>query len=72
MTAHDPIHIGAEDAARVLGIGRTLFYSLQSGGRLPAPVKLGRRALWRVDELRRWSDAGCPSRHEWERIRDQA
>jgi predicted DNA-binding transcriptional regulator AlpA len=36
--------------------------------RIPAPVRLGGRTLWRKEELRRWIEAGCPSRSEWEAL----
>lgn len=58
--------LSAEDSAQLLGIGRTLFYSMHSSGRLgPMPVKLGRRALWRREELKNWVRAGCPARNQW-------
>jgi predicted DNA-binding transcriptional regulator AlpA len=67
----DKLLLSADEAAAVLGIGKTLFYSLHSGGRLPLPVKLGRRTLWRVDELKSWTAAGCPNRQKWETMRGQ-
>jgi predicted DNA-binding transcriptional regulator AlpA len=58
--------LSAEDAARVLGIGRRHFYSLHSSGRLgPQPVKLGKRSLWIRQELERWAAARCPTREQW-------
>jgi predicted DNA-binding transcriptional regulator AlpA len=42
----DFLLLSAQDAAKLLGIGRSHFYGLHSSGRLgPLPVKLGRRAL---------------------------
>ncbi len=58
--------LSAEDSAELLGIGKTLFYSMQSSGRLgPLPVKLGRRALWNRKEIEAWVEAGCPARRQW-------
>jgi len=58
--------LSAEDSAALLGIGRTLFYSMHSSGRLgPLPVKLGRRVLWNRKELEAWVEAGCPARLQW-------
>jgi len=62
----EPLLLDARQAARALGIGCTLFYSLQSRGQLPRPVRLGRRTLWRLDELRAWTTAGCPPRDRWQ------
>jgi len=36
--------------------------------RVPAPIKLGGRTLWRTDELRRWIAARCPPRPTWEAL----
>jgi excisionase family DNA binding protein len=63
----DSLLLSAEDAARLLGIGRSHFYALRSSGRLgPLPVKLGRRALWDRKELEAWVAAGCPTRQRWQ------
>lgn len=56
-------------AAGLLGIGATYFRRLVAQGRIgPAGVRLGRRRLHRVDELRRWVKAGLPNRAEWVRL----
>jgi len=58
--------LSVEDSAELLGIGRTLFYSMHSSGRLgPLPVKLGRRVLWNRKELEAWVEDGCPARLQW-------
>ena len=66
----NPLLLSADQAAAFLGIGRSHLYSLHSSGRLPLPVKLGRRTLWRRDELSAWVAAGCPSRDKWINIRE--
>ena len=64
----DFLLLSAQDAAKLLGIGRSHFYGLHSSGRLgPLPVKLGRRALWNRKELEAWVEAGCPTREQWQR-----
>lgn len=61
-----PMLLSSQDCANLLGIGKTLFYSMHSSGRLgPMPVKLGRRALWNRKEMEAWIDAGCPPRNNW-------
>jgi predicted DNA-binding transcriptional regulator AlpA len=40
-----------------------------AAARIPAPLKLGGRTLWRVQELREWIEAGCPGRQIWEALR---
>ena len=57
--------IDSTEAAAMCGISRTMWWSMHSQGRVPAPVRLGRRTLWSVDELRRWTAVGCPARERW-------
>ncbi len=64
------IMVGAVEAARICGISRTTWYSLKAAGRLPAPVHLGRRVLWRREELHDWMTARCPSLHQWQRLKE--
>jgi excisionase family DNA binding protein len=65
MQMPEPLLLDAKQAAAMLGIGRTHLYALHSSGRLPLPLRLGRRTLWRADELKNWVSAGCPSRQKW-------
>jgi predicted DNA-binding transcriptional regulator AlpA len=58
--------VPAPEAARLCGISEASWYRLKSASKLPLPVRLGGRVLWRVDELRAWIAAGCPDRREWE------
>ena len=62
-----PLLLSAPDAAKLLGVGSSHFWSLHSGGRLgPLPVKLGRRTLWSRADLEGWVASGCPSRKQWQ------
>lgn len=63
----EPLLLGAEDAATLLGIGRTLFLSMHSSGELgPLPRRLGRRTLWSREEIHEWVRAECPPRTKWQ------
>jgi len=58
--------LSAAETARLLCISRSAFYTLLSSGRIgPLPVRLGRSVRWRIDEIRDWVEAGCPSRDRW-------
>jgi len=48
----EPLAVSINDAARVLGIGRTSIYAMIADGRLEA-FKLGRRTLVRTDSIHR-------------------
>jgi len=65
QTRTERLLVDSDDAAVLCGVSRTMWWTLHAQGRVPAPVRLGRRTLWRVDELRRWTEAGCPPREKW-------
>ena len=35
-------------------VGKTFIYAAMSQGRFPAPIKLGRRAVWRLSDVEVW------------------
>lgn len=64
-----PLLLDARAAAKICGVSRSHFLAMHSAGRIPLPVRLGRRVLWRAAELTVWIEAGCPSRDRWQSIR---
>lgn len=61
-----PLLVGAETVGRMLGVSRRTVLNWHQDGTLgPLPIKLGRRILWRADELARWVATGCPDRKTW-------
>jgi excisionase family DNA binding protein len=48
----DPLLVSVQEAARMLGIGRTSIYQLINSGELQT-MKLGRRRLITIESLRR-------------------
>jgi len=70
----EPILVGIEGAASMLGISVTAFKALDRTGQIgPLPTELGvcRRRLYCVSELRRWAEAGCPPREKWQVMRGE-
>jgi predicted DNA-binding transcriptional regulator AlpA len=61
--------INSREAAAMLGIKRTQWYTLKTSAKLPAPVRLGRRDFWVRDELLQWVASGCPSQSKWEQMK---
>ena len=57
--------VPAETVAKMLSISVRSLWRLLSAGRLVPPVRLGRSVRWRVTEVRRWIDAGCPPPSEF-------
>ena len=52
----EPLAVSINDAAKTLGLGRTLIYAMINDGRLDA-FKLGRRTLVTTESIRRLADA---------------
>ncbi len=65
-----PFQVNVAGAAKLLGVGKSLFYQMHSTGRLgPMPVVFNSKKLWSVEELQNWIRAGCPCRDEWLKVR---
>src|SRR5262245_62170361 len=50
------------------GVSTATWWRLHAAGKVPAPIRLGGRTLWRRMELRAFVEAGCPDRKSWEAI----
>lgn len=60
--------IDARECAILCGISKSLWYKLYSQGKTPDSVGLGRRRLWRRDDIVRWIECGCPDRERFAKI----
>jgi excisionase family DNA binding protein len=61
-----PLLIDAAAVAKLLSIGRSTFFALISSGRIgPQPIRLGKRRLYRRNEIDDWVLRGCPPRRQW-------
>jgi len=58
----------AAELSQVLGVSVRTIRRLELQARLPRPLVIGRAVKWKADEIRRWVNARCPSRDEWELI----
>lgn len=67
----EPLAVDSTTAARLIGLSRSHFLALEKTGKIgPAPIEnLGKRCLYSVDELRRWTASGMPSRSDWQGLR---
>jgi excisionase family DNA binding protein len=52
--------ITAIQFAQLLNVSERTLYRLKSSGRLPKPIELGGLVRWRLTEIHRWIDQGCP------------
>jgi predicted DNA-binding transcriptional regulator AlpA len=67
----EPMHLAGKHAGPFAGVSVSTWWRLHAAGKVPRPVRLGSRTLWRLAELRAWSEAGCPDRQTWERLRER-
>jgi predicted DNA-binding transcriptional regulator AlpA len=70
-TAHPPdgLLIKAARLWELLAISPATGARWMASGRLLAPIRFGSgksTLRWRMDEVREWISAGCPTRAEWE------
>ena len=71
MQVVEQLLVNATTAAKMLGVGRSLFYQMSEDGRLgPKYIQFGSKRLWSTDELRSWIAAGCPARENWQKVKD--
>ena len=63
--------VDARVAASLCGISARFWHQLDSAGRVPLALKLGRRSLWSVRELDDWIAARCPERGQWALMRQK-
>ena len=47
------------------------IHRLKSAGKLAQPVLVGVQPRWVASEIDAWIEAGCPTRHLWEAVKDK-
>lgn len=58
-TIESPL-LDVNEAAKFIHVSRATIYRLIDEGRIPNPVKIGSRVLFRIEELELWIQADCP------------
>ncbi len=61
-----PLVVDAKRLAKLLCAGVRSIRTWDAAGKLPAPIRIGGRVVWRVQEIRAWIEAGAPNRDEWD------
>jgi excisionase family DNA binding protein len=60
------------EAAALCGCSRSHWHVLAAAGKIPPSIKLGRKRLWRRQEIESWILAGCPDAQTWAAMRASA
>ncbi|UCG47131.1 MAG: AlpA family phage regulatory protein [Phycisphaerales bacterium] len=61
--------LSAASIAKLLSLSRRQVFRLNSGGRIPAPIRIGGAVRWSAKEVSAWLAAGAPDRKTWEAIK---
>jgi predicted DNA-binding transcriptional regulator AlpA len=64
-TLNSPLVADAADVAVMLRISVRTVRTWDAAGKLPKPIRIGGRVVWRLDELRDWLNADAPDRETW-------
>jgi predicted DNA-binding transcriptional regulator AlpA len=57
-----PALMTVEQLAKIVQKSVRSVWRMRSKGEVPAPVNVGGGVRWRVDDVRRWIEEGCPAR----------
>jgi predicted DNA-binding transcriptional regulator AlpA len=63
----DPLLVSVDELSRMLGISPRSIWRRLSAGELVEPVRIGNCTRWRLDEVKAWIAAGCPSSAQLDR-----
>lgn len=58
--------LSAKALGEILSLSKRQVFRLNSGGKLPKPVRIGGSVRWISDEIHAWIRASCPDRETWE------
>jgi predicted DNA-binding transcriptional regulator AlpA len=61
-----PLLVDTVTAARMCNLSKRFWIQLDNSGKIPQPIYLGKRKLWRVSDLQQWAAMGCPSRRDFQ------
>jgi prophage regulatory protein len=67
-----PLVADAAALAILLTLSVRTIRTLDAAGKIPAPIRLGGRVVWLLDEIRAWLAAGAPDRKTWQARREAA
>jgi len=66
----EPLLVSPSEAARLLGISRSLLYEFIADGRFGiVPISFGKKKLYSVAELRAYVAARCPAMKQWQQMK---
>ncbi len=61
--------IDTRETAKLLNLSERTIWEMNSSGKMPKAIRIGRAVRWSFDELKEWIAEGCPARAKWEQRR---
>jgi predicted DNA-binding transcriptional regulator AlpA len=61
-----PLLLTASEAAAMLRVKERTWRTWDAMGRIPKPIRIGRKPFWRPEDIKAWIAVGCPDRETWE------
>lgn len=61
MSGGGEILLTAKGLAALTNISERTIWRWSASGRMPPPIRLGRKVLWRRQDIDAWVAAGCPA-----------
>jgi predicted DNA-binding transcriptional regulator AlpA len=65
MIKKEQILLTSSQTANLFGVSLRTWYTWDQIGKIPKPLKIGKKLFWRRDELLEWIDSDCPNRNDW-------
>lgn len=66
MPTDQGLLIDLRAVAKLLNISERTVWGMADEGRMPKPIKIGRIARWRQEEIQAWVRAGAPAMSDWD------
>lgn len=63
-TAATPQLIDVERLVQITGLSKPTLWRHHAAGLIPLGMKIGRAVRWRLADINRWIESGCPHRDE--------
>jgi len=57
--------IDVGELSRVTGLSKPTLWRHHEAGLIPAGMKIGRAVRWRLADITRWIESGCPRRDDF-------
>lgn len=68
-SARERLAYTRDDVAGLLQVSLRHVAAMNSSGRLPRPIRLGRAVRWLANEFHEWLAAGAPARDKWDAMK---